>query len=151
MYNVHIRSSVYILSNMFLSLLSFLLVALLLALGLIREQMNFLTFSWVVLMSIILSGKKHHITFCSIILCFSFFSVVESKEGVPGNEFRGEEEGDRKVSAYDSLDAKQICVIAFGCIIGLGLLLLIFRVYKIGVCDYSEEYGSDYNVIIAVK
>ena len=76
---------------------------------------------------------------------------MESREGVPDNESRGEEEGDRKVSAYDSLDAKQICVIAFGCIIGLGLLLLIFRVYKIGVCDYSEEYGSDYNVIIAVK
>ena len=83
----------------------------------------------------------------SMILWLSCFSEVESKEGAA----EGEEDGERKVSVYDSLDAKQICVIAFGCIIGLGLLLLIFRVYKIGVCDYSEEYGSDYNVIIAVK
>ena len=55
------------------------------------------------------------------------------------------------MNAYESLDSKQICVIAFGCIIGLGLLLLIFRVYKVGVCDYSEDQSTDYKVIITVK
>ena len=78
-------------------------------------------------------------------------SVVETGEGVEPDESQGEETGDRRLSDYDSLDAKQICIIAFGCIIGLGLLLLVFRVYKIGVCSYSEEQRTDYNVIIDVK
>ena len=76
---------------------------------------------------------------------------MEGGEGVGRDESGGEEEGARRVSAYDRLDAKQICVIAFGCIIGLGLLLLILRVYKIGVCDYSEDQSSHYKVIVTVK
>ena len=55
-------------------------------------------------------------------------SVVETGEGVEPDESQGEETGDRRLRSYDSLDAKQICIIAFGCIIGLGLLLLVFRV-----------------------
>ena len=76
---------------------------------------------------------------------------MESEEGVGRNESRGEEKGTRRASAYDSLDAKQIIIIAFGCIIGLSLLLLIFRVYEIGVCNHAKEHNSDYNVIITVK
>ena len=76
---------------------------------------------------------------------------MESRAGVGRDQARGEETVTRRASPYDSLDAKQICVIALGCIIGLGLLLLIFRVYKIGVCDYTEEQSTDYKVIITVK